>query len=80
MSARLQFLQLDAVGAQPLAVRVFAGELLFDFAVVVNLALLRVYQQNLSWLQSAFSAISVGSKSITPTSLATIMVSFLVMV
>ena len=53
MSARLQFLQLDAVGAQPLAVRVFAGELLFDFAVVVNLTLLCVNQQNLSWLQSA---------------------------
>ena len=31
----------------------FVGELLFDFAIIVNLSFLRVYQQNLPRLQSS---------------------------
>ena len=54
MSAGLQLLQLDAVGTQPLAIGVFAGELLFDLTIIVYLTLLCVDKQDLTRLQAPF--------------------------
>ena len=51
MSAALQFLQLDTVGGEPLAVGMFMGQLLFNLTVVVYLTFLCVYQQDLTWLK-----------------------------
>ena len=54
VTAALQLLQLHAVLTQPLAVGMCLGKLLFDLTVVVDLTLLRVNQQDLTWLQAAF--------------------------
>ena len=53
MSAALDLLELDAVGGEPLAVRIFGSQLLLDFPVVVDLALKGVHKQDLSWLETA---------------------------
>ena len=49
----LQFLQLDAIRREPLAVRMLIGQLLLDFSVVINLSLLRVDEQDFSRLQAS---------------------------
>ena len=54
MATALQLLQLYAVRGQPLAVGMFRCQLLLYLAVIVYLALLRVYQQYLTRLQAAF--------------------------
>ena len=54
MATALQLLQLHAVLVQPLAVRMRLSQLLFDLTIVVNLTLLGVNQQNLTWLQTTF--------------------------
>ena len=48
MPSRLQLLQLNAVGVQPLAVRMFARQLLLYLAIIVDSSLLCVDEQNLS--------------------------------
>ena len=55
MATTLQFFQLHAVLAKPLPIRMRLGQLLLDFAIVVNLTLLSVNQQNLSWLKAALA-------------------------
>ena len=52
MATALQFLQLDAVGGQPLTVGMLVCQLLLDLTIVVDLTLLGVDQQNLSRLQT----------------------------
>ena len=47
-----EFLELYAVGGQPLAVGMRRGQALLDFAVVVDAALLRVDEQDLARLQA----------------------------
>ena len=54
VSPALQFLQLDAVGAQPLPVGIFAGQLFLDFTVIVDPALLGVDKQDFPGLQTSF--------------------------
>lgn len=66
-----QFVQLDAVAGQPSAVWFGFGKLFLQFAVIIYFAFLGVYKQYLARLQTSFSLMSPGSKSITPTSLAT---------
>ena len=53
LAAALQFLQLNAVGGQPLTIRMLGGEPFLYFSVIVNPALLRVDKQNLARLQAA---------------------------
>ena len=53
LASALQFLQLDAVGREPLAVRMGSGKALLDFSVIIDLAFLGVNQQNLAGLQTA---------------------------
>ena len=55
VTTALEFLQLHAVLTQPLAVRMCLRQLLLDFAIVVNFALLRINQQNLSRLQTTLA-------------------------
>ena len=52
MTTALQFLQLHAVLAEPFTVRMGLGQLLLNLTVVIDLAFLRIYQQNLSRLQT----------------------------
>jgi hypothetical protein len=73
-------LELYAVGAEPLAVGVLGGQPLLDLAVVVDTAFLGVDEQDLARLQASLLGTSEGSKSMTPTSEATTIMSFLVMV
>ncbi len=54
VATALQFLQLHAVLTQPCTIRMSLCQLLLDLAVVVDLAFLRINQQNLSWLQTTF--------------------------
>ena len=51
-ASALQFLQLDAVGREPLAVRMGSGKALLDFSVIIDFAFLGVNQQNLAGLQT----------------------------
>ena len=53
MATRLQFLQLDAVGTQPLTVGMLAGELLLDLTIIVYLSFLSVNQQDFTRLQTS---------------------------
>ena len=55
VATALQFLQLDTVGAQPFAIGVSLGQLLLDLAIVVYLAFLGIYEQNLSGLQTSLA-------------------------
>ncbi len=55
VATALQLLQLHAVLAEPLAVGMGLGQLGLDLAVVVDAALLRVDEQDLARLQSAFA-------------------------
>ena len=50
-ASALEFLQLDAVRREPLAVGMLLGQFLLDFSVVVDFSLLRVDEQNLAWLE-----------------------------
>ena len=49
-----QFVQFDAVAGEPSAVGLGFGKLLFQFAVVVNLAFFGIYQKYLAGLQTTF--------------------------
>ena len=55
VATALQLLQLHAVLAEPFAIGMGLGQLFLDLAVVVDPALLRVDEQNLSRLQTAFA-------------------------
>ena len=55
MAPALQFLQLHAVLAEPLTIRMRLGQLLLYLTVVVDLSLLRVDEQNLSRLQTTLA-------------------------
>ena len=66
-----QFVQLDAVAGQPSAVWFGFGKLFLQFAVIIYFAFLGVYSSILPGCRRPFSLMSPGSKSITPTSLAT---------
>ena len=55
VATALQFLQLHAVLAEPLAVGMGLGQLLLDLAVVIDAAFLRVDEQYLARLQAAFA-------------------------
>ena len=52
MTTALQLLQLHTVLAKPFTVGMGLGQLLFNLTVVIDLAFLRVNQQNLSRLQA----------------------------
>ncbi len=52
LTAGVDLLELNAVGVEPLAIRVLRGEALLDFAIVINLALLGIDQQHLTRLQT----------------------------
>ena len=54
VAAALQFLELYAIGAEPLTVGMLVGELFLDFSVVVDAPLLGVYEQDLARLQASF--------------------------
>ena len=54
LATALQFLQLHAVFTEPFPIGVCLGQLFLDFAVVINLTLLRVNQQDFSRLQAPF--------------------------
>ena len=54
MTTALQFLQLYTILAEPFTVGMGLGQLLFNLTVVIDLAFLRIYQQNLSRLQTPF--------------------------
>lgn len=51
----LQFLKLHTVLAEPLAIGMGFGQLILDFAIVVDFAFQRIDEQNFSRLQSAFA-------------------------
>ena len=53
LPARLEFLKLNAVGREPLTVRMCSGKALFYLSVIVYLAFLGVYQQYFSGLQTS---------------------------
>ena len=55
MTTALQFLQLDAVSAQPFAIRIGLCQLFLNLAIVVYLALLGINKQNLTRLQTALA-------------------------
>ena len=54
LTSAAEFLQLDAVGVEPLAVRMLGSQTLLDFAIVVYLAFLCVDEENLTRLQTTF--------------------------
>ena len=47
-------MELYAVGREPLSVWLGGCKLLLEFSVVVYLALLCIYHENLAWLQTSF--------------------------
>ena len=51
----LEFLKLHTVLAEPLAIGMGLGQLILDFAIVVDFAFLRIDEQNFSRLQPAFA-------------------------
>ena len=53
LASALQLIQLDTVGGQPRAIGFRLGQLAFQFAVIINLALLRINQEYLSRLQAS---------------------------
>ena len=55
MPTALQFLQLNAVGRKPFAVRMCLSELFLDFTIVVDATFLCVDEQDLSWLQTSLA-------------------------
>ena len=52
LASAAYLLELDAVGVEPLAVRMLVGQSLANLAIVVDLALLGIDEQNLSGLQT----------------------------
>ena len=52
MTTALQFLQLHTVLAEPFTVGMGLGQLFLNLTIVIDLAFLSVYQQNLSRLQT----------------------------
>ena len=55
VTAALQLLQLHTVLVQPLTIGMGLGQLFFNLAVIVYLALLRVDEQDFAWLQAALA-------------------------
>ena len=53
MTAALQLLQLDSIRGKPLVIGMLRCQLLFDFSVIVDLAFLRINEQDLSGLQTS---------------------------
>ncbi len=54
LTARVDVLELDAVGVEPLAIRMLRSETFLDFPVVVDLAFFGVDEQDLTRLQASF--------------------------
>ena len=59
LTTRLQLLQLDTVGGEPLTVWMCGSQLLLYLAVIVYLSFLRVNKKYLTWLQTSL-ALDVG--------------------
>ena len=55
VATALQFLQLHTVFVQPLAIGMSFGQLFLDLTIVVDLTLLCIDEQDLTWLQTAFA-------------------------
>ena len=55
LSSALEVLELDAVGREPLAIRMLSSKFCLDLTIIVDLAFLRIDEQDLSWLQSTLA-------------------------
>ena len=54
LTAALEGVELNAVGREPLAIRLGCCQLLLEFAIVIDAALLRIDQKDFARLQTAF--------------------------